>query len=84
MKDEKIKICLVGEAKVGKTNIINQFTNQIFNDEYISTISCDKYIKTIELNHEKQLILELWDTAGQEKYRSINKMFLKGSCFIDL
>ena len=73
---EKIKIILTGESGVGKTCIINQYINQRFDTAFLSTIGTDKSLKEIKVK-DKILKLEIWDTAGQEKYRSINKIFMK-------
>ena len=76
--DDKIKIILVGESTVGKTCIINQYVNQSFQEEYTTTIGGDRLQKEIEINNKK-LNLEIWDTAGQEQYRAINKIFMKNT-----
>jgi small GTP-binding protein len=70
----KLKTILVGESQVGKTSIITQYIRQSFDEEYLPTISADKSIKDLII--EKQpLTLEIWDTAGQEIYRSLSKNF---------
>ena len=74
----KLKVILVGNSEVGKTSIITQYTNQSFSEDYITTISSDKSFKKIEINN-KQMQLEIWDTAGQEQFRSINTIFMKNT-----
>ena len=72
------KVVLLGESGVGKTSIINQFTTNEFLDEQISTTGASFSSKAFsfeELN--KELSFEIWDTAGQEKYRALSKMFYK-------
>jgi small GTP-binding protein len=74
----KLKTILVGESQVGKTSIITQYIRQSFDEEYLPTISADKSIKDLII--EKQpLTLEIWDTAGQEIYRNVNKIFMKNA-----
>ena len=75
---DKIKIILIGESEVGKTCLMTQFIKSKFENELIPTIASDKVIKQYEINNKK-LTLELWDTVGQEKYRSVNKIFMKNS-----
>ena len=73
---ENIKIIVVGETEVGKTCIINQYINQNFDFNHLPTIAMDKSKKEIEIEN-KNLNLEIWDTAGQEQYRATNKIFMK-------
>ena len=75
---QEIKTILVGMSGTGKTNIINAMTNRPFDSNKISTLTSSFIEKYIELNKKKYHI-ELWDTAGQEKYRSLTKIFLKDS-----
>ena len=72
---KKLKVTLIGESKVGKTSLINQYVNNKFEDEYLMTIGNDKMIKEIEIN-ENKVRLEIWDTIGQENLRSANKIFI--------
>ena len=73
-----LKIVIIGESSVGKTSIISQFVDKIFQEEIQSTVGGSFNSKTIlceDLN--KKVKLEIWDTAGQERYRSVTKMFYK-------
>ena len=74
---ESLKIVLIGESGVGKTSIISQFIDQIFQDDQQSTIGGTFSTKTIKCSNGKTLKFEIWDTAGQERYRSVTKMFYK-------
>lgn len=81
MNDEdslEIKTILVGMSGTGKTNIINAMTNQPFDSDKISTLTSSFVDKYIEIKKKKYHV-ELWDTAGQEKYRSLTKIFVKDS-----
>ena len=80
---ENIKIILLGESGVGKTSIINSFNNGAFNDNRESTASCSQITKQIEIKNKKYS-LNIWDTAGQEKYRSLNTIFIKDAKIIIL
>ena len=74
-----IKLILVGEAQVGKTAIINQYTQNIFEEEYIATIGQEKQIKEIKLNNGTTFKLEIWDTIGQDTYSAANKIFMRNA-----
>ena len=72
------KVVLLGESGVGKTSIINQFTTSEFQEDQISTTGASFSSKTFSFEETgKNLSFEIWDTAGQEKYRSLSKMFYK-------
>lgn len=75
---EKIKIILVGNSGVGKTTIINRYYNSSFVNEMASTMSMN-YIEKKIIIDEKCYNLSIWDTVGQEQYRSCNKLFIKNS-----
>ena len=74
---ETLKVVLIGESGVGKTSIISQFIDQIFQEDQQSTIGGTFSTKTLKCGNGKILKLEIWDTAGQERYRSVTKMFYK-------
>ena len=86
-KDEdgnpKIKVILVGDTGVGKTNLINVTTDKNFNENERSTISASFSRKKIDLNN-KIYNLYLWDTMGQEKLKSLTKIFFKNSKIVVL
>jgi small GTP-binding protein len=78
VEEESIKVVLIGESGVGKTSIIAQFTKGIFNQDLMSTNGATfSTKKKLFKNLNKTLSFEIWDTAGQEKYRSLAKMFFK-------
>ena len=79
MKEKKaIKIVFVGESGVGKTNLIRISNDEPFQKERNCTLSSSFLEKDIIVNN-RLYSYNLWDTAGQEVYRSLNKMFLKNS-----
>jgi small GTP-binding protein len=69
------KVVLVGESGVGKTSIISRFINK-YEEETESTLSSYFTNKTIIVDGYK-INLEIWDTAGQEKYRAVTSLFYK-------
>ena len=71
-----IKFILLGDTLVGKTCLINQYINKNFLNNTVQTISGgDKLIKDLYLCN-KTVKLEIWDIAGAERYRAINKRFM--------
>ena len=80
---EEIKVILVGDSGVGKTNLINTSLGKTFQSVEDSTISPSYSVLNFELGGKKYM-LNLWDTAGQEKYLKVTKLFFKGSGIIIL
>jgi small GTP-binding protein len=69
-----IKLVVIGDSGVGKTNFIFQFTEGRFSSVHVTTVGFDYKSKIIKLPNKKKVIkLQIWDTAGQERYMSINK-----------
>ena len=75
--DVENKVVLIGESGVGKTCILDQFINQEFHEELESTITAQFCRKDFEFPDGKKISLDIWDTAGQEKYRALAKIFYK-------
>lgn len=80
-KTYNIKITFLGEAGVGKTNLINIYLDKNFNPNEMTTFDPNQSFKTLKIGNTK-LNINLWDSIGQEKYRSITKSFIKGSNII--
>ena len=76
---DSIKVVLLGEAGVGKTSIIHQFTYHQFDPDCISSISAQFISKTIDYPGYGAIKYDIWDTAGQERYRSITNAYYKGA-----
>ena len=74
---ETVKVVLLGEAGVGKTSIIHQFTYHKFDPDCLLSISAQFVSKTIDYQGYGAIKFDIWDTAGQERYRSMAKIFYK-------
>ena len=74
------KVVLIGESGVGKTSIINRYIQNTFSPVLTATPGASFTTKTILLKEYNQSIkFEIWDTAGQEKYRALAKVFYKNA-----
>ena len=73
------KILLLGDSSVGKTCFLKRYTDNTFQDAYLSTIGFDFKFKNITLDNGKTVKVQLWDTAGQERFRTIAKSYYKGA-----
>ena len=75
----KLKIIIIGDQSVGKTNIINRYVKGEFSKDYMITIGMDFLTCNLELD-TKIFKLNLWDTAGSETFRSVTKGYYSCSC----
>ena len=76
-----IKLIILGDSGVGKSSIIQRYYSDSFNENLQITLKANFLEKEIIINNQK-INLELWDTAGQEKYRSLTQIFVKNSKII--
>lgn len=79
----KVKLVLLGDTAVGKTCIVQRYVNNDFTDDLNSTIGVSFLMKTVLLG-ERKVELEIWDTAGQETYRSILPLYYRGAAIVVL
>ena len=74
------KVIFVGESGIGvKSTLINRIMGIEFDENINSTMTCRFEAKHVDIGNKEELILNLWDTIGQEKIRQITKIFLKDS-----
>jgi len=76
--ENDIKVILLGDCGVGKTNIISRYISDVFRDSVMSTNGANYGMKKVEVDGVTYDI-NIWDTAGQEKYRAVTKMFIQDS-----
>jgi len=72
------KYIIIGDSSVGKSNILMKFAHNKFSDEYQATIGVEFGAKNIEIDSRVYRI-QIWDTAGQENFRSITRSYYKNS-----
>ena len=84
----KSKVCktiLIGESGVGKTSIIARYINNKYEEGIMSTHGANYISKNVEFEEYNESInFQIWDTAGQEKYRGLTKIFYKDAKIIIL
>ena len=76
--DLQIKLLMIGDSAVGKTSLLLRYANDTFSSTFITTIGIDFKIKTINLDG-KRVKLQIWDTAGQEQFRTITRSYFRGA-----
>ena len=77
-EDRDVKTILVGMSGAGKTNIINALVGRKFDESKFCTTT-SSFLEKIMTVKKKKYNLEIWDTAGQEQYRSLTKIFINDS-----
>nr|VVW84834.1 unnamed protein product [Nymphaea colorata] len=81
--DYLIKLLVIGNSGVGKTNMLLKFCENNFMTSHLTTIGIDFKIKTITVGKDK-IRLQIWDTAGQEKFKTITQTYYRGAMGIVL
>ena len=79
--DYIFKIVLIGDTCVGKSCILVRFSDDVFSENYVTTIGVDFRFKTMIIKN-KIAKIQIWDTAGQERYRSITTAYYRGAAAI--
>ncbi|CAF0821911.1 unnamed protein product [Didymodactylos carnosus] len=76
--DAQFKILLIGDSGVGKTCLMFRFADNMFAETFTPTIGIDFKIKTVRVR-DKTIKLQLWDTAGQEKFYNITRSYYRNA-----
>lgn len=76
--DYVFKILLIGNTGVGKSSLLMRFASDIFSESFLPTLGVDFKIRTMQAG-EKLLKLQIWDTAGQEKFKNIVASYYRGT-----
>ena len=81
--DHVLKILMIGDAGVGKSSILQQFTDNYFSDQQQSTIGVDFKVKMMTVtgpdDRPKRVKVTIWDTAGQERFRTLTPSYYRGA-----
>ena len=72
------KILILGDATVGKTSILLRYIDNKFETDSLSTLGVDVKYKYVTLNNKK-IRMNIWDTAGQDRFKTIAKNYFKGA-----
>src|SRR5687768_2891226 len=73
----RFKIILIGDAAVGKTSILQRFIHNKFKFEYNCTIGVDYCVKSIPLDSDSIVDMQIWDTCGQERFKTITRQYYR-------
>ena len=78
----RCKVIFGGDSSVGKSCIINRYINDSFQNKVV-TLGCNSLLKTITID-KYNIKFDIWDTAGMEKFRSLNAQFYKDANIVIL
>ena len=78
-KELLYKILLLGDSSVGKTCFLMRYADNTFQEIHMSTIGLDYKLKNVQIDDGKIVKIQIWDTAGQDRFRSITKNYYKGA-----
>ena len=76
--ESKIQLIVVGESCVGKTSLLYKYSQDCFIEKHLATVGIEFFTKVEKINGRK-IRVKIWDTAGQELYKSITKNFYRNS-----
>jgi len=74
-----IKICILGEANVGKTSLVYRFIENRFRGNYKSTLGVNLLKKDLKIKEFGDVSAQIWDLGGQESFRSLRRLYLEGA-----
>ncbi|TFG22502.1 MAG: GTP-binding protein [Promethearchaeota archaeon] len=74
-----VKICLLGEANVGKTSLVYRFIENKFRENYKSTLGVNLLKKDLDIEAFGEVSAQIWDLGGQESFKSLRKLYLEGA-----
>ncbi len=78
MSDYILKICLLGEKKVGKTTLVYRFIENKFRTDFRSTLGVNLLKKTVKIG-DATVVTQIWDLGGQEPFKKLRKLYLEGA-----
>ena len=74
-----IKIIVVGDISVGKTSLIRRYITNLFSEDPRASISCEFQKKTLDIDENTSVNLQIWDTAGEEKFMAVTRQYFTDS-----
>jgi Ras-related protein Rab-1A len=78
-KYNAFKILIIGDSNVGKSSLLIRFSDKEYCENYITTIGLDFRTKKINIDN-KIIRLEIWDAAGQERFKALTKLYYR-NCY---
>nr|XP_046268821.1 ras-related protein Rab-32 [Scatophagus argus] len=77
--EKLFKVLVIGDVSVGKSSIVLRYVNKCFDERYRASIGVDFALKIIEWDPKTVVRLQLWNIAGQERFKNMSRVFYKGA-----
>jgi small GTP-binding protein len=78
MESVSLNIIIIGDTSVGKTTLMKRFIDGVYNEKILSTLGVELFRKQVKIN-EKDYVFKIWDTCGQERFRTLTKNYYKNA-----
>ena len=78
-KEFLYKILLLGDTQVGKPSFFMRYIDNTFQESYLSTVGLDFKVKNVQLDDGKTYRVQIWDTAGQDRFHAITRNYFKNA-----
>ena len=78
------KVIMLGSISVGKTCFLSYFIDSVFKEAYACTVGVDFKVKTVVLDQNLKVDLQIWDTSGEERFRTITRQYYRDAAGIIL
>jgi Ras-related protein Rab-1A len=75
----RFKVILLGDIAVGKTSILSRFIDEKYTNEYKCNVGVEFKVKSIYLDEKTGADLQIWDTCGEERFRSLTRQYYRNS-----
>lgn len=75
----RFKVILLGDIAVGKTSILSRFVDDKFTSEYKCNVGVEFKVKSLYLDESTGADLQIWDTCGEERFRTITRQYYRDS-----
>ena len=72
------KVCMIGTSSVGKTSLVAKYVHSIFSDKYLTTVGVKIDKKTVSIDGN-EVMLMIWDLAGDDDYQRLQMSYLRGT-----
>lgn len=73
------KICLIGDFAVGKTSLVNRYVNQVFSEDYLTTVGVSIVTKNVQIETDVNVKMVIWDIAGADHLTTVSRSYLSGA-----